>query len=158
MQQRLIHEFASDPYNGRLYVYNAGQVLRIARESPLVTPIDYLRIFMAYLAILAYVKYGPSSTNDIPSVDPFQADVFHFFPTRSNRWLAFGGPVTIGECDAFYPGCSTEQIMRDASSQLCRPEGWKLTRRFYNILDHFNALEVRRARPAMDQAPMNISA
>ncbi|UKZ84833.1 uncharacterized protein TrAFT101_000721 [Trichoderma asperellum] len=144
MQQRLIQEFANAPYHARLYVYNAGQIFRVTRENPLVTPVDYLRIFTAYLAILAFVKYGPSSENDMSGGDPFQADVFPFFPTSSDKWLEFGGPATIGDCGVFYPGCSTEQIMRDASSQLCSSYGWKLKRRFYHVLVRFNALGARR--------------
>lgn len=144
MQQRLIQEFASVPYHARLYVYNAGQMFRAARENLLITPVDYLRIFTAYLAILAFVKYGPSSTNDVPSADPFQADVYPFFPTSSDKWLEIGGPATIGGCGVFYPGCSTEQIMRDACNQLCSPGGWKLKRRFYNVLTRFSALDVCR--------------
>lgn len=145
MQQRLLLEFASVPYHARLYVYNAGQMFRTARESPLVTPVDYLRIFTAYLAILAFVKYGPSSRYDVPGVDPFHADVFPFFPTSSDRWLEYGGPATVGDCGVFYPGCSTELIMRDASRELCSPGGWKLKRRYYCVLARFNALEVRRS-------------
>ncbi|KAM0465388.1 hypothetical protein ACHAPV_001435 [Trichoderma viride] len=144
MQQKLILEFASVPYHARLYVYNAGQMFRTARESPLVTPVDYLRIFTAYLAILAFVKYGPSSRYDVLGVDPFHADVFPFFPTSSDRWLEHGGPATVGDCGVFYPGCSTEFIMRDAYRELCSPGGWKLKRRFYCVLAGFNALEVRR--------------
>jgi hypothetical protein len=144
MQQRLIVEFASIPYHARLYVYNAGQMFRVARESPLVTPVDCMRIFTAYLAILAFVKYGLSSRYDVPGADPFHADVFPFFPTSSARWLEHGGPATISDCGVFYPGSSTEGIMRDASRELCRPDGWKLKRRFYYVLACFNALEVPR--------------
>ncbi|KAK1252584.1 hypothetical protein MKX08_003771, partial [Trichoderma sp. CBMAI-0020] len=145
MQQRLIQELASVPQHARLYVYNAGQMFRTARESPLVTPVDYLRIFTAYLAILAFVKYGPSSRYDVPGVDPFHADVFPFFPTRSDRWLEHGGPATVGDCGVFYPGCSTELIMRDAYRELCGPGGWKLKKRFYCVLARFDALEVQRS-------------
>lgn len=144
MQQRLIKEFASVPYHARLYVYNAGQALRVARESPTVTPVDHLRIFTAYLAILAFVKYGPSSRNDVYGADLFNADVFPFFPTGSDKWLEFGGLATVGDCGAFYPGGSTEKIMRDAGRDLCSPGGWKLKRRFYYVLARFNDLDVRR--------------
>lgn len=148
VQQRLLLEFASVPYHARLYVYNAGQMFRTARETPLVTPVDYLRIFTAYLAILAFVKYGPCSRYDVPGVDPFHADVFPFFPTSSDRWLEHGGPVTVGDCGVFYPGCSTELIMRDAGRELCNPAGWKLKRRFFCVLARFNALDVRRSSSA----------
>lgn len=143
-QQRLILEFASVPQHARLYVYDAGQVLRTARESLPVTPVDYLRIFTAYLTILAFVKYGPPSRYDVSGVNPFHADVFPIFPTSSDRWIEHGGPATVGECGVFYPGCSTELIMRDASREFCSTGGWTLKQRFYCVLARFSALEVRR--------------
>ncbi|KAL7919375.1 hypothetical protein ACQKWADRAFT_206266 [Trichoderma austrokoningii] len=146
VQQRLLLEFASAPHHARLYVYNAGQIFRVARESTLATPVDYLRVFGAYLSILAFVKYGPSSEHVVVpgAAESYRADVFPFFHSGCDAWLQYGGPATVSECGVFYPGCPTHEIMRDAYRELCNPMGWRMKHRFYHALACFDALPVRR--------------
>ncbi|KAM0260888.1 hypothetical protein ACHAQJ_002507 [Trichoderma viride] len=137
----LLGQFAEDPSYSRQYVLHVGRMLRATRNYSAIAPVDYLRIFTAYLVILAYVKYGPPSPMDVPETVSFVVDANPSTDEISD-WLKFGGPATVGSCDRIYPRCSTEQIMEEARRILYRSDGWKITERLFNILAHFNDLEV----------------
>ncbi|PTB70510.1 hypothetical protein BBK36DRAFT_1165035 [Trichoderma citrinoviride] len=141
-QQKLIDHFAVDPPKSRQYIWHAGQMIRIAKVYAVFAPGDNLRIFSAYLAIIAFVKYGPSSLRDVDGVEPFQADAWPFCEAEVERWLQAGGPARIGSCHRIQVGCSTDQIMQDAFQMLYRLENWGISERFFNILVHFNELDV----------------
>ncbi|TFB03238.1 hypothetical protein CCMA1212_004736 [Trichoderma ghanense] len=141
-QQKLIDHFAVDPTKSRQYIWHAGQMIRIAKIYAVFAPCDNLRIFSAYLAIIAFAKYGPSSLRDVDGVEPFQADAWPFSDAEVERWLQTGGPARIGSCHRIQVGCSTDQIMQDAFQLLYRLENWGIAERFFKILVHFNELDV----------------
>ncbi|KAK1255973.1 hypothetical protein MKX07_008232 [Trichoderma sp. CBMAI-0711] len=141
-QQKLIDLFAMDPPKSRQYIWHAGQMVRIAKVYTAIAPCDNLRIFSAYLAIIAFAKYGPSSLRDVDGVEPFQADAWPVCETDVERWLQSGGPARIGSCHRIQVGCSTDLIMQDAFQVLNRLENWGVAERFISILAHFNRLDV----------------
>jgi hypothetical protein len=117
-------------------------MVRIARVHAAMAPCDNVRIFSAYLAIIAFAKYGPSSLRDVDLVEPFQADAWPVCETDVERWLQIGGPARIGSCHRIQVGCSTDLIMQDAFQVLNRLENWGVAERFISILSHFNRLDV----------------
>lgn len=141
-QQKLIDQFAMDAPKSRQYIWHAGQMVRIARVHAAMAPCDNVRIFSAYLAIIAFAKYGPSSLRDVDLVEPFQADAWPVCETDVERWLQIGGPARIGSCHRIQVGCSTDLIMQDAFQVLNRLENWGVAERFISILSHFNRLDV----------------
>lgn len=141
-QQRLIEQFAVDPYKSRQYIWHAGQMVRVANIYAVFAPCDNLRIFTAYLAILAFAKYGPPSLRDVDAVDPFPADAWSYSGEGVEAWLQAGGPARIGSCARIQAGCSTDQVMQDAYNLLYRLENWGISERFFNILIHFNDLDI----------------
>ncbi|KAL7791937.1 hypothetical protein V8C37DRAFT_140051 [Trichoderma ceciliae] len=141
-QSKLLAEFAADPYQSRQYIWHAGQMVRVSNVYAVYAPGDNLRIFTAYLVILAFAKYGPRSVKDMTATDPFHADAWPYCDTAVENWLQTGGPAQIGSCARIQAKCSTEQIMQEAFKLLCRIENWGLSERFFNILIHFNDLDV----------------
>ncbi|KAL7822799.1 hypothetical protein V8C26DRAFT_387492 [Trichoderma gracile] len=141
-QQKLIDLFAADPPKSRQYIWHAGQMIRIAKVYAVFAPCDNLRIFTAYLAIIAFAKYGPSSLRDVDGVEPFQADAWPSCEADVERWLQSGGPARIGSCHRIQAGCSTDLIMQDAFQVLNHLENWGVAERFFSILVHFNGLDV----------------
>ncbi|KAL6880939.1 hypothetical protein J3F83DRAFT_720371 [Trichoderma novae-zelandiae] len=141
-QQKLVEQFAVDSSKSRQYIWHAGQMIRVAKIYAVFAPCDNLRIFTAYLAIIAFAKYGPSSLRDVDGVEPFHADAWPFCDMEVERWLQAGGPARIGSCHRIQAGCPTDQIMQDAFQLLYRLENWGISERFFNILVHFNELDV----------------
>ncbi|KAH6607354.1 hypothetical protein Trco_003667 [Trichoderma cornu-damae] len=141
-QRKLVEAFAADPYHSRQYLWHAGQMIRAAQVYTVFAPGDSMRVFSAYLAILAFCKYGPPSLRDVSATDPFRADVWAYCDSGVERWLQTGGPCHIGSFTRIQARCSTEQLMQDAYKMLCRLENWGISERFFNILIHFNDLDV----------------
>ncbi|KAL6882527.1 hypothetical protein HDV57DRAFT_521566 [Trichoderma longibrachiatum] len=141
-QQKLIDHFAVDPPKSRQYIWHAGQIIRIAKIHAVFAPCDSLRIFSAYLAVIAFAKYGPSSLRDVEGVEPFQADAWPVNDVEVERWLQIGGPARIGSCHRIQVGCSTDQILQDSFQLLNSFENWGVVERFFKILGHFNELDM----------------
>jgi hypothetical protein len=141
-QELLIKEFAAAPYISRQYIWRAGQILRDAREYPAIAPVDHLRIFTAFLAVIAFAKYGPPSSEDVSETEPFVADSVMPPNDVLENFFTSGGPASIGSCAYIYPTCSTEEIMEDACKHLYNQDSWGITRRFFTILVYFNAIRV----------------
>ncbi|KAL7947727.1 hypothetical protein V8C42DRAFT_363290 [Trichoderma barbatum] len=141
-QQKLIEQFAMDPYKSRQYVWHAAQMVRVAKIYAIFAPCDNLRIFTAYITILAFAKYGPHSLRDVDSVEPFPIEQCPHCDNDVEDWLQNGGPVRIGACARIQAGCPTEQIIRESFQMLYRLENWGISERFFNILVHFNDLNV----------------
>ncbi|RFU72780.1 c2h2 type zinc finger domain-containing [Trichoderma arundinaceum] len=141
-QGELIEQLAENPYYSRENVWHAGQMFRITRDNVAFTPSDCLRIFMAYLFVLAFIKYGPPSLKDVPATEPFRVDAWPCSDNDAEMWLQAGGPVQLGSCTRIQPRCCTKQLMREVLQSLYRFQGWGVSERLYNILIHFNNLDV----------------
>ncbi|KAL7916212.1 hypothetical protein GGI35DRAFT_25764 [Trichoderma velutinum] len=141
-QQRLIEQFALHPYKSRQYVWHAGQMIRIAKVYAMFVPCDNLRIFTAYLTVLAFAKYGPRSLRDVEGVEPFPVDRWPQDEKNVESWLQSGGPAQIGSLTRIQAGCQTEKLMQESFHMLYRLEHWGISERLFNILLHFNNLDV----------------
>lgn len=144
-QARLYVAFAANPCQSRQMLFHAGQMLIGADVYPVVGPSDTLRVFMAYLVILAFAKYGPISVRDAEAMEPLRLDVKTYCRGTLDRWLGEGGAVKMGSCDRVHAKCATEPIMQDAYRAFGRMAHWGLAERLFSILVHFNDLEARRA-------------
>lgn len=141
-QQKLIEQFAQRPYKSRQYVWHAGQMIRIAKIYAMFVPCDNLRIFTAYLTILAFVKYGPRSLRDVEGVEQFPVDRWPQDEKAIENWLQSGGPAQMGSCTGIQVGCRTEKLIQEAFHMLYRLEHWGISERLFNVLLHFNDLDV----------------
>ncbi|KKO96866.1 hypothetical protein THAR02_11029 [Trichoderma harzianum] len=141
-QQKLIEQFAQRPYKSRQYVWHAGQMIRIAKIYAMFVPCDNLRIFTAYLTILAFAKYGPRSLRDVEGVEPFPIDRWPQDEKDIENWLQFGGPAKMGSCTGIQVGCRTENLIQESFHMLYRLEHWGISERLFSVLLHFNDLGV----------------
>ncbi|KAL7938258.1 hypothetical protein V8C35DRAFT_145858 [Trichoderma chlorosporum] len=141
-QKQLIEQLAVRPYKARQSLWHAGQMIRIAKIYEVLTPWDSLRIFTAYLMILAFAKYGPRSVRDVEGVEPLAIDGWPACKVEVEHWLQAGGPTLIGAEIGVYFGCETEGIIQESHRMLARLENWGISERFFNILVHFNDLDV----------------
>ena len=104
-------------------------------------PCEIMRVFMGYIFILAFGKFGPQ-----PSSKPH----FTSFPVRldlSNRiegqrtaittWIENGGPWGIGAVQSIYNPGSLEAISKEARAMLRKMRFWGLARKFSRILESF---------------------
>ncbi|KAL5088214.1 hypothetical protein Trisim1_006887 [Trichoderma cf. simile WF8] len=141
-QQKLIEQFAQRPYKSRQYVWHAGQMIRIAKIYAMFVPCDNLRIFTAYLTILAFAKYGPRSLRDVEGVETFPIDRWPQEEKDIENWLQFGGPAKMGSCTGIQAGCRTENLIQESFHMLYRLEHWGISERLFSVLLHFNDLDL----------------
>ncbi|PNY27005.1 Uncharacterized protein TCAP_03065 [Tolypocladium capitatum] len=138
-RQRLTSSMKSDPKRARKLLWHAGQIVAVANEYLVSAPCEVMRLFMAYIFIVAYVKHCPRSGKtdsgvkirlDIPNrhVDHRKAVA---------EWIHRGGPAQMGCADDIYTDGSAANVTKDAQSMFQRLRSWGLAEKFAKILQCF---------------------
>lgn len=138
-RQRLTSAMKSEPKRARKLLWHAGQIVAVANEYLVSAPCEIMRLFMAYIFIVAYVKYCPCSEETGSGVQ-IRLDI----PNRHAddrkavaEWIHRGGPAQIGSADDIYTDGSTADITKDAQSMFQRFRSWGLAEKFAKILQCF---------------------
>ncbi|KID69964.1 Transcription factor, fungi, partial [Metarhizium hybridum] len=138
-KRRLSAAMKADKKRTRRLLWHSGQIIAVANEFLVSAPCEIMRLFMAYIFVVAYVKYSPSSLKsrdgvylrlDIHSRDMEQKKAVM-------QWIQTGGPVQIGSADDIFTEGSAALITRDAQSIFQRLGSWGLADKFAKILQSF---------------------
>ncbi|EFY93174.1 C2H2 type zinc finger domain containing protein [Metarhizium acridum CQMa 102] len=138
-RRRLSAAMKADKKRTRRLLWHSGQIIAVANEFLVSAPCEIMRLFMAYIFAVAYVKYSPSSLRSRDGVhlrlDIHSRDMEH--KKAATQWIQTGGPVQIGSADDIFTEGSTALITRDAQSIFQRLGSWGLADKFAKILQSF---------------------
>ncbi|KAL7911492.1 fungal-specific transcription factor domain-containing protein [Trichoderma velutinum] len=140
-QMRLRSAFTQDAHKGRMLLWHAAQIVGIANEYLVSTPCEIMRVFMAYIFILAYSTYGPRFASCAGDQAPIRLDLPCHEHTSRRRsvadWVSTGGPAGLGSIkNVFDDGC-VSNLSRDAQVIMQRLRCWGLAGKFCKILHVF---------------------
>lgn len=138
-RRRLSSTMKADKKRTRRLLWHAGQIVAVANEFLVSAPCEIMRLFMAYIFIVAYVKYSPSS---LRSVDGIQVRLDINCRSMEQKkaimqWIQTGGPAQIGSAEDIFADGSTGLITRDAQNIFQRLRSWGLAEKFAKILQSF---------------------
>lgn len=142
-RQRLSSALESDAKRARRLLWHAGQMVAVATEYLVSAPCEVMRLFMAYVFILALARHGPRHGAegrgggirlDTPSHVAGQREAVA-------AWVQHGGPARIGSAADVLSRDSTGAITRDAQAVFQRLRSWGLAGRFAKILQCFERSE-----------------
>ncbi|KAL6799689.1 fungal-specific transcription factor domain-containing protein [Trichoderma sp. SZMC 28012] len=140
-QMRLRSAFTQDAQKGRMLLWHAAQIVGIANEYLVSAPCEIMRVFMAYIFILAYSTYGPRFASSANDQVPLRLDLPCHENTSQKRsvtdWVGTGGPAGLGSIkNVFDDGCASH-LSRDAQVLMQRLRCWGLAGKFCKILHVF---------------------
>lgn len=140
-QMRLRSAFTQDAHKGRMLLWHAAQIVGIANEYLVSAPCEIMRVFMAYIFILAYSTYGPRFASSANDQVPLRLDLPCHEHTSRRRsvadWVNTGGPAGLGSIkNVFDDGC-VSNLSRDAQVIMQRLRCWGLAGKFCKILHVF---------------------
>ncbi|UNI24317.1 hypothetical protein JDV02_010074 [Purpureocillium takamizusanense] len=142
-RQRLTSGFQSDPKRARKLLWHAGQIVAVATEYLVSAPCEIMRLFKAYVFILAYAKYsgypaehcnGVKVRLDVPSRHADQEKAVA-------KYIQHGGQAQIGTAQDVLSRASTANITKDAHVMFQRLHSWGLAEKFAKILQCFENFE-----------------
>lgn len=135
-RRKLQFALAQNVVAGRTLVWHAAQILAIANEYLVSTPCEIMRIFMAYVFIMAYSVYGPKADRD-PFAVPVRLDLSDQRPHHGQAvgdWMRHGGPARVGSvADIFSDGCFPS-LCNNAQAMMQKLRCWGLAEKFTKIL------------------------
>ncbi|KND88047.1 hypothetical protein TOPH_07272 [Tolypocladium ophioglossoides CBS 100239] len=143
-RQRLTSAMKSDSRRARRLLWHAGQIVAVANEYLVSAPCEIMRLFMAYIFIVAYVKYCPRC-DETGSGVKIRLDIPNRHADHRKavaEWIHRGGPTQIGCADDIYTDGSTADITKDAQSMFQRLRSWGLAEKFAKILQCFENNEI----------------
>ena len=147
-RQRLASAMNIDLERARKLLWHAGQVIAVANEYLVSAPCEIMRLFMAYIFILAYANYCPrpeETGSDVKiRLDSSARHANHHKAVA--EWIKRGGPAQIGCADDIFTDGSTADITKDAQSMFQRLCSWGLAEKFAKILQCFENNERRGTR------------
>ncbi|KAK5214342.1 hypothetical protein LTS03_004008 [Exophiala xenobiotica] len=141
-KRRLGSILVKNPQNARNLAWHAAQIIAVANEYLVSAPCEIMRVFMGYIFILAFAKFGPqpSSKFNFDST-PVRLDLSNRIEgqrTVITVWVENGGPASIGLVRNIYSNGGLEAISSEAQSMLRRLRHWGLAKKFIRILESFD--------------------
>jgi hypothetical protein len=138
-RRRLSAAMKADKKRTRRLLWHAGQIVAVANEFLVSAPCEIMRLFMAYVFVVAYVKYSPSS---LRSGEGIQVRLDMNCRSVEQRkaimqWIQTGGPAQIGSADDIFGHGSAGLISKDAQNIFQRLRSWGLAEKFAKILQSF---------------------
>lgn len=141
-RRRLKSTFAKDPRGARTLVWHAAQIVAIANEYLVSAPCEIMRLFMAYIFIMAFSTYGPRSSWDQREAGQQQQQSVRLdIPDHTSHmtrdiaaWIEHGGPACVGKVDDICAERSVCDISRDAQAMMQKLRCWGLAGKFARIL------------------------
>lgn len=140
-KRRLGSILVKNPQKARNLAWHAAQIIAVANEYLVSAPCEIMRVFMGYIFLLAFAKFGPQ-----PAVEPMYGSC----PVRldlSNRldgqrtaittWIENGGAASIGLVKNIYGDGALEAISQEAQTMLRKMRFWGLAKKFSRILESF---------------------
>src|ERR1700761_1049091 len=107
-------------------------------------PCEIMRVFMGYIFILAFAKFGPQPASDSAyayATCPVRLDLPNRIDgqrTAIATWVDNGGPWGIGAVESIYSPGSLEAISEEARTMLRKMRFWGLAKKFSRILESFD--------------------
>lgn len=138
-RQHLVAIFTRCPADMRRAVSHAASVAAIARECPIFTPCETMRVFSSFAFLLAFTKLSNNSIND--GETGINLDVLPWQRCEADdlmlkHWTIHGGPARVGEVDICDKG-NFEALRELALKTMQEFRVWGLARKFYRILQTF---------------------
>lgn len=142
----LISKFARDPRKTRKLAWHAAQIIAVADAYLVSAPCEILRVFMGYLFIMAFARYGTHAQKiaDGQGVVSVKLDVPS--PTQSqqeaiSKWIEYGGPASLASIDNICSDRCVGTLNEQAQALLSKLRNWGLVDKFCKILDAFRSCE-----------------
>ncbi|KAL2435607.1 hypothetical protein ABEF95_006334 [Exophiala dermatitidis] len=141
-KRRLRSIFIRNPGQARRLAWHAAQMISVANEYLVSAPCEILRVFMGYIFLLAFAKFGPQPVPEA-SFDSFaiQLDLPNRIQgqrTAISTWIDVGGPASIGGVKNIYSDGGLKAISREAQTMLRKMRFWGLAKKFTRILESFD--------------------
>lgn len=143
-KSRLRYKLACDPRRTRKLVWHAAQIVAVADEYVVSAPCEILRVFMGYLFIMAFARYGTHAHEmvDVQEFVPVKLDVPS--PTQSqqegmSRWIEYGGAASLASIDNICSDRCVDTLNEQAQALLSKLRNWGLVDKFSKILDAFQS-------------------
>lgn len=141
-KRRLAAIMIKNPHKARNLAWHAAQIIAVANEYLVSAPCEIMRVFMGYIFILAFAKFGPghSSEPSYPSC-PVRLDLSNRIEgqkTAITTWIENGGRAGIGAVGNIFGPGSLEAISQEARAMLRKMRYWGLAKKFSRILEHFD--------------------
>ena len=138
VRRRLAAAMKGDRKRTRRLLWHAGQIVAVANEFLVSAPCEIMRLFMAYIFILAYSKHGPVSSKR--SRDMVRLDLSsrqRQLQQEVEDWIQLGGPAQVGSALDVHAQGATALITGDAQAIFQRLRTWGLAEKFAKILQCF---------------------
>ncbi|OCT53940.1 hypothetical protein CLCR_09525 [Cladophialophora carrionii] len=141
-KKRLAAILAKNPHKARNLAWHAAQIIAVASEYLVSAPCEIMRVFMGYIFILAFAKFGPQSSPETNYAScPVRLDLSNRMDgqrTAIATWIENGGPWGIGSVESIYSPGSLHAISEEARAMLRKMRFWGLAKKFSRILESFD--------------------
>ncbi len=140
-QRRLAAILAKDPQKARRLAWHAAQIVAVANEFLVSAPCEIMRVFMGYIFLLAFAKFGPQTSSDHKfEMCAVRLDLSNRVEGQKaaiNAWFEVGGPASIGSVKNIYSDGCVRSISLEAQTMLRKLRYWGLAKKFIRILECF---------------------
>ena len=140
-KRRLRSIWLKQPQKARNLAWHAAQIIAVANEYLVSAPCEIMRVFMGYIFILAFARYGPQplpgSGFESPPVRLDLSNSIDGQKAAINTWTEVGGPATIGSVKTIHSNGGLKAIGQEAQAMLRKMRYWGLARTFIRILENF---------------------
>lgn len=137
-RMRLCWAFQSDEQRARKLLWHAGQIVDVANECTISVPSEMMRLFMAYVLIVAYVKHCPHGEGVAGTGIRLDAPCYHADKGKAVAgWISQGGPAQMGSAESIYALGAAAEVTHDAQLKFRLLRPWGMADKFARILQHF---------------------
>ncbi|KAI1611552.1 hypothetical protein EDD36DRAFT_409050 [Exophiala viscosa] len=139
-KRRLASILGKNPHKARHLAWHAAQIVSVANEYLVSAPCEIMRVFMGYMFILSFIKFGPQPAPDA-HISPVRLDLSNRIDgqrTAVATWIEVGGPASIGLVHNIYGNGGLKAISHEAQTMLRNLRYWGLAKKFIRILEGFD--------------------
>lgn len=148
--EKLAAGLQGDPRQSRNLAWHAAQIVAIALKFIVPAPCEILRVFVGYVFLMAFARYGPHGLcslhpHDVDDPDQVRLDIAHPSPEQKKaieRWLQCGGRAAVGQIENICDKEAVEGIKQQALKTLKNLQHWGLAEKFSCILTVFEFSQV----------------
>lgn len=144
-RRRLGAILVKNPQKARNLAWHAAQIIAVANEYLVSAPCEIMRVFMGYIFILAFAKFGPQPSSD-SNLDssPVRLDLSNRVAGQKAAiatWIQHGGYASIGLVKNVYSNGGLNAISHEAQTMLRKLRYWGLAKKFIRILESFDLMD-----------------
>ncbi|KAJ9641667.1 hypothetical protein H2204_002729 [Knufia peltigerae] len=144
-RRRLGAILVKNPQKARNLAWHAAQIIAVANEYLVSAPCEIMRVFMGYIFILAFAKFGPQPSSD-SNLDssPVRLDLSNRVAGQKAAiatWIQHGGYASIGLVKNVYNNGGLNAISHEAQTMLRKLRYWGLAKKFIRILESFDLMD-----------------